>query len=718
MESNYFRLSEKVQNGISDKLKWNSLTQIQEETIPEILEGNNCILLAQTAGGKTEAAFLPILSIIDNEKLKPISVIYVSPIRALLNNQENRLKRLGKFIGVDAFKWHGEVDITGKRKFKIEPKHIIATTPESLEVMLMSDSYNSNEMFENIRFIVIDEIHYFADNYRGSQLASIIERIQNYSKFDIQRIGLSATIGNPDEINRWIAGSSKRKLKVIKPMSKSNKSKIFIRYIDEITPESFNELTSILRGRKSLFFANGRSNTELIARTLAYNGLNTKAHHSSISKGLREVAEDKLKLSSEEVCLCCTSTMELGIDVGKLDIVCQIGCPPSVASFRQRMGRTGRRLGTYSHYEFCPKDPIELLNSIAIVELAKEKWIEDSNTSYEAYTVLFQQLYSMIQQKFGLDIEEFKKIIKKSNAFLNISLKNVDDFLNHMLEQKYITVSKSELLPGIEFEKKFGYNFIMNFSSVFETLPEFSVIFRGREIGSLQSWFVNLIIKENENAKFTLAGTTWCIDKIDKDRGRLYVIKSPDGELTNWMGGSQLISYIVAQKMLQILNDTNNYSYIDNKAKVVLDSIRIEQSSIDVKTGQMLLLGIKDGYELITYCGHKVNFTIGLLLKNKFGCEMTLTYEKIKIKKNKHSNTMNSTSIKSYLEGLDSVNKLSVDIEEAIIKDDRLDSNSKFFNMLPKFSQVKVLKYELLDIKNTILYLKDISIIIDEWGYN
>jgi len=217
MESSYFLLDEKVQNGIRDILNWKGLTSIQEETIPYLLNGDNCVLIAQTAGGKTEAAFFPILSTIFKEKLEPISVIYISPMRALLNNQEIRLKKLGKLVNIDAFKWHGEVDYHNKKKFKIDPKHIIATTPESLEVMLMSNSYDCENLFENIRFVVIDEIHYFAENYRGSQLISIIERIQTYSKYDIQRIGLSATIGNPEEIVKWMSGSSKRKQSVITP---------------------------------------------------------------------------------------------------------------------------------------------------------------------------------------------------------------------------------------------------------------------------------------------------------------------------------------------------------------------------------------------------------------------------------------------------------------------------------------------------------------------
>lgn len=295
MESSYFLLDEKIQNGIKDILKWGSLTPIQEETIPCILNGDNCILIAQTAGGKTEAAFLPIISEIYQKKIKPISVIYISPIRALLNNQEFRLKKLGKIANIDAFKWHGEVDYRDKRKFKIEPKHIIATTPESLEVILMSDSYDSEELFSNIRFIVIDEVHYFAENYRGAQLLSIIERIQTYSNYDIQRIGLSATVGNPDEILDWISGSSKRKKSVIKPESKGKKSKILIRYFDEFSEDTVSCLLPELRGKKALFFCNSRTNSEMMSRILKNLNINAKVHHSSVSKNLREISEDKLK---------------------------------------------------------------------------------------------------------------------------------------------------------------------------------------------------------------------------------------------------------------------------------------------------------------------------------------------------------------------------------------------------------------------------------------
>src|SRR5690606_15299562 len=186
MSTSFSLLTKRLQQGIIDRLGWKSLRAVQEDSIPEILSGKNVIIQAATAGGKTEAAFFPILSTIFDEGLLPVSVIYISPIRALLNNQEYRLKKLGSLIGVDAFKWHGEVSSGDKKDFKLNPKHIMATTPESLEVLLMNRDKLYNNLFENIRFVVIDEVHYFAGSDRGIQLMSIIERIQQYSKFDIQ----------------------------------------------------------------------------------------------------------------------------------------------------------------------------------------------------------------------------------------------------------------------------------------------------------------------------------------------------------------------------------------------------------------------------------------------------------------------------------------------------------------------------------------------------
>lgn len=704
MGSNYFLLEEKIQNGIRDVLKWNSLTSIQEEAIPYILDGNNCVLLARTAGGKTEAAFIPILNTIFKESLKPISVIYISPVKALLNNQELRLKKLGKIAGVDAFKWHGEVNYSNKRKFAIEPKHIIATTPESLEVMLMSDSYDKELLFSNIRFVVIDEIHYFAENYRGAQLISIIERINSYSKYDIQRIGLSATIGNPKDILKWMTGSSSRKGSVIKQADSPKKTKILIRYIDEFSPDSMKVMLPELKDSKSLFFCNSRSNSEMMAKILKQTGVNAKVHHSSVSKGLREISEDKLK-SAGEMCLCCTSTMELGIDVGDLDVIVQLNTPSTVASFRQRMGRTGRRPGAESHYEFCVDNSISLVNAIAIVELARKKWIEPINIGQASYTVLFQQLISMILERYGLDKEYGQRIINHTNSFSDISDESIKKFIDYLIQNEYIEYSNGEYILGKSIENRYGYNILMSFISVFETIPEYSVIYRNKEIGTLQSWFTTIASKDNKHIRFALAGSTWEAQEINEEKHRIFVERSKEGDAPLWLGNGETISYEIAQEMLKVLCGNGDYGYIDSKSRSVLKSVRIQHSALGIKENEILIDVVKNGFDIYTFAGHKVNFTLGLIVKQKYGMDFSIGYDRLKLKKG--SIKINEEDILNLLKQY-SLNDSEIEtaIDEALILDE-YRSHSKFYDDLPRFAQIEVLKYELFDIQNTKKLLKN-----------
>lgn len=432
MSTSFSLLTKRLQQGIIDRLGWKSIRAVQEDSIPEILSGKNIIIQAATAGGKTEAAFFPILSTIFDEGLLPVSVIYISPIRALLNNQEYRLKKLGSLIGVDAFKWHGEVSSGDKKDFKLNPKHIMATTPESLEVLLMNRDKLYNNLFENIRFVVIDEVHYFAGNDRGIQLMSIIERIQNYSKYDIQRIGLSATIGNPNELLDWMLGSSKRKQSLIQPDANTKrKTKLFIRYLDEWSEdELYEKLLPILRNKKSLFFADSRYIAEKIANTMHEIGLISRLHHSSISKLYREQTEHLLQ-KEDEIMVACTSTMELGIDVGDLDLILQYNAPNTVSSFLQRLGRTGRREGKVAHYEFITVNKEALLKSIALIELARRKWVESVHFPLHSYHILIQQVFSFEKENNGASHRQLKQLLKN---LVNFSAIQENDFIQFLDE--------------------------------------------------------------------------------------------------------------------------------------------------------------------------------------------------------------------------------------------------------------------------------------------
>ncbi|RYY00383.1 DEAD/DEAH box helicase, partial [bacterium] len=303
-------LNDKVKKFITNDLKWNKLTDIQEATIPEIIDGKNIIALAPTAGGKTEAVFFPVLSQIFEEKITGVSTLYISPIKALLNNQEIRLKKLSKSIYQDAFKWHGDVSKAQKTKFIKNPCSILMITPESLEVILLSDSYDKGDLFANLRFIVIDEIHSFAESDRGYHLISIIERLQTYSKYDIQRLGLSATVGNPSVIGTWLKGSSKRKGVVIDPLkgkkSEKNLNIVFYEQEEQLIEKIYQQFGD----KKTIFFVNGRRDAERIHTMLKPAMDNIYVHHSSMDKTFRNLAEESFRLKSEPSCIICTSTME------------------------------------------------------------------------------------------------------------------------------------------------------------------------------------------------------------------------------------------------------------------------------------------------------------------------------------------------------------------------------------------------------------------------
>ncbi|RYZ17759.1 MAG: DEAD/DEAH box helicase, partial [Myxococcaceae bacterium] len=217
MSDAFGQLSPLLQQAIVNGLGFRDLRPVQLLTIEAVLAGKNCIVLAPTAGGKTEAAFFPVLSRMDSESWRPVGALYLSPIRALLNNQEERIARYAMLVGRTAFKWHGDTKESLRRQFLAHPADVLLTTPESLEAMLMSPRVNAAHVFGGLQAIVIDEIHSFAAGDRGAHLVSVLERLVRYAGRDVQRIGLSATVGNPEAILHWLQGSSRREKAIVQP---------------------------------------------------------------------------------------------------------------------------------------------------------------------------------------------------------------------------------------------------------------------------------------------------------------------------------------------------------------------------------------------------------------------------------------------------------------------------------------------------------------------
>ena len=626
--SNFHMLCEPIKEKIINKLGWRELTPVQEMTIPEIINGKNSIILAPTAGGKTEAAFFPILHTIHIEDIIGTSVIYVSPIKALLNNQEERLKKLSSFVYGSVFKWHGDVEFNEKIKSFKQPPNILMITPESLEVILMNKKIDKNDFLKNIRFVVIDEIHSFADSERGVHLMALIERIQDYSEYDIQRIGLSATVGNPRTIGQWMQGSSNRELTIIDPPMQNSPKLIEIK-LNKKDEDFGSEVCKRIYGKKALFFSNSRSAAEGLKKSIEDYGIETFVHHSSVDKRFREKAEERFKIGNN-TCIIATSTLELGIDIGDLDIVLQLDSPNTVSSFLQRMGRTGRRKGTIAHYVFFPTKSNKFILAIAILNLAIKGFVENVYVSKISYDLMFHQILTMSLAEFGINKERVFDVLKGTYSFSGINREEYDDLLGYMIDKKFIQIERNNIYVDTQTEKSFGRQNFMTLYSAFETNKEFTVKYRNRSIGTLERWFVNAL---GDNFQFILAGKYWQTDKIDYDKSIIHVVEAKTALPPRWMSGEGFYSYELSQEILKVISTDEDYPFLNDYEKNILNEIRYEEKSFGLKVGKMIIEEIKEGYHFHTYAGNRVNYTLATALSfiNKMIDTKSITWSGFKL---------------------------------------------------------------------------------------
>jgi ATP-dependent Lhr-like helicase len=372
--SAFSRFPARLQQAIVSRLGWTSLRPVQELAGEAILDGKNVVVLAPTAGGKTEASMFPALANLVERPVNGVGVIYIAPIKALLNNQEKRLGTYTEMVGLRRFVWHGDVGEGDKRAFVKEPAELLMTTPESLEAMLVSPRVPVESLFGDLRMIVVDEVHAVAGTDRGAHLMSVLERLRRYTANDIQRVGLSATVGNPEQILKWLQGTSAREGTVVDPPKVVVPREIQVCLQGSVFAIA-QEAARRARGMKSLFFCQSRALTENTAERMRGQGTEVFVHHGSVSKEERHAAEAQFHHGTN-ACIVCTSTLELGIDVGDLDRVLQANAPSTVSSFLQRMGRTGRRAGQTANTTFLCEDEEALLQAVALVELARSRWVE------------------------------------------------------------------------------------------------------------------------------------------------------------------------------------------------------------------------------------------------------------------------------------------------------------------------------------------------------
>lgn len=602
-------LDPKLREKIITKLEWKSLTPVQEASIPEIIKRKDLIILAPTAGGKTEACFFPILSLMAKERKVGLRCIYLSPIKALLNNQEIRIKELGKFLDFEVFKWHGDVSRGKKEKFTISPKEILMTTPESLEVMLCNSKIDKEEIFKNLEFIIVDEIHSFVENSRGIQLISLLERLSKYTDNPLQRIGLSATVGNPIDILTWLQGSSQRIGVVIKPSKVKKARKVEIKYTEEYE-ERLKEIYKRIYGKKALVFSNSRKNCERINIDLKKFGVDSYVHHSSIDKNRREAVEELFKYGRNKT-IVATSTLELGIDIGGLDIVIQDSSPRTVSSFLQRMGRTGRREGTISWFVFLPKSQEDLLLSVAILSLSIDSWVESLKVNKKSYSIYAHQIIMIVFSHFGILTDEIYSTLKKVYAFSEISYEEFIEITSYMLEKKILLADRNKLFIGDELEKDYGGSNFIDLYSTFFTEVEYSIKDSGGLVGTLDFAFARPLIV---GSHFILAGECWEVVRKDDKKRVINVEKAKIAEEPRWNSKIGFISYEISRRILKILTERDDYSYLYLKEQNVIDEMRNEYIYEGYSFKKIKIQKIGSKIKIYTFAGNKVNNSLFALI--------------------------------------------------------------------------------------------------------
>jgi ATP-dependent Lhr-like helicase len=365
-----------IQHHLVNTLGWPTLRPLQASAAAPVVSGDDCLLLAPTAGGKTEAAVFPLLTRMASEGWTGTSVLYICPLRALLNNLHPRLASYAGWLGRTAQRWHGDVGQTDRRRILRDRPDILLTTPEALEAMLVSAKVDPREAFADLRAVVIDEVHAFAGDDRGWHLLFVLERLTRLAGRPLQRIGLSATVGNPDELLCWLQGSGTDRSRrvVVAEVVVPIETEVTLDHVGTVD-NAASVISSLHRGEKRLVFVDSRRRAEELGAALRTRGVQTYLSHSSLSAAERGRSEAAFS-EARDCVIVATSTLELGVDVGDLDRVIQLNAPRTVASFLQRLGRTGRRPGSSRNCLFLCLEHDDVLHAAGLLLRWSQGWVE------------------------------------------------------------------------------------------------------------------------------------------------------------------------------------------------------------------------------------------------------------------------------------------------------------------------------------------------------
>jgi ATP-dependent Lhr-like helicase len=592
----YFsQLAPYIQNYIY-RNNWQELTDIQNKAIPAILDTQNNILLSSaTASGKTEAAFFPILTDLHNRPSKSISVIYISPLIALINDQFERLDGLLEDEDIPVVRWHGHSLQTPKKKIIKNPHGIIQITPESLEALVMRQGEGLNRLFGDLRYIVIDEIHAFIGEPRGLQVNSLIARIESIIGRPTRHIGLSATMSDYEGAAKYLSSGNKRPCSICVSSGKKSPLSLTVREVSfhqekaevgvlKMDQPLLDTIYNLVGNKRSIIFANTRKEVEATVTglrdlvELKNSHLEVYAHHGSLDRLQRGAAEEALKTSSNNVCVGATVTLELGIDLGKLDLIVQEGSVFSASSFVQRLGRTGRKgQGRAMAFVLKRKDwmfkksatylPLDLIKSIAIIELQlREKWLEPLEHLKFPYFFALHQTLSTIKSLGALKASQLARNVLTLPPMKDISKDDYRSLIETAIDKNLLEIMEDNTINlG---EKGESLTSFYDFYSVFMTVSEITIKNQEKVLGTVSK---ELRVGE----RLVLAGKKWKVVDINMEKLVAEVISDGEGGVPKWEGtGMFNTSDRVISKMREVLTCTEDYSYLDNSARVVLKNSR------------------------------------------------------------------------------------------------------------------------------------------------
>ncbi len=622
----FYRLAPFIQDFIY-RNKWESLHDIQVGAIRAILDSGDHVLISSgTATGKTEAALLPIITDLRNRPPATIGALYIGPLKALINDQFERLADLLEDTDLPAQSWHGDVAQSKKQRFLRRARGILQITPESLEAMLINRPHELQRLFSDTRYVIIDEIHAFISSDRGRQVICQLERLSRYQRHPPRRIGLSATIGEPRLTMDFLRGNTDAEVRLIasqkrsaaeiglayfslaaaredatdeadaaadRPIASDRATKNDIEYYEHL-----HKMTQ--RAPKTLIFANARADTEEIVMSLRRLSERKRqpsyyhVHHGSISAPLREAAEAAMKDKSQPACAAATITLELGIDLGLLDQVIQVNSTHSVASFVQRLGRSGRR-GKPSRMFFYATEsqdkarhigdelPWDLLQTIAIIQLyAQERWIEPPEIPTMPMSLLYHQTMSIVKSHSGLSPPQLAERVLTLSPFKKVTQDHFRALLRHLLEIGHLErTERGRLIIGLEAER------IVNnyrFYAVFEDNTEYRVRDKSHEIGTIGG---PPLLED----RIRLAGYVWRVLRIYEAEKVIEVERAPGQSATFWAGmHNAAIHTRVLEKIRALLFSQEDFVYLQENARGRLRAARAAAQSSGLSEESILPL--------------------------------------------------------------------------------------------------------------------------------